>query len=143
MSAAAANYIGGKKVISTKEYPADKNMDVVPVRVGDIAEAQGVELLVAGTTAGVQRQQYRPGDDAPDQAHDRHHPQEPQEEVTVQRGMAQDMAVGQLEEGPEPVDETARKLRAPFTVAVTIILFSLGMVLTYFSWIEPRYVLGA
>lgn len=90
-------------------------MDIAPIMVGDIAEAQRIELGIPAATVGMQWKKYRPGNDAAHQADDRHHPQEPKEKISVQRRVAEDMAIGQLEERAEPIKETTWKLGAPFT----------------------------
>lgn len=41
------------EVYITEEDPANEDMNIVPIRIGHIAETQGIKLAIAGTADGM------------------------------------------------------------------------------------------
>ena len=101
----------------TEENTGDDRMCIVPRRVLHVAETQHTQLQDPTATCSIDGEQDWPCNQASGKASRAHDSQEAQKEVTVDRGMIQNMGVGYPEECSEPIEESRRKLRASLTTA--------------------------
>lgn len=77
-------------------------MRVELVCVGDIAEAEYVELLLAISSCGVDRKEDGPGDTAPNQADDDRYLQVPEQKIAIKGVVLQYESIWELIEGLQP-----------------------------------------
>jgi hypothetical protein len=100
----------------TKVDPGTSSMrKEAVVVVLDVGHRDDVQLLLATAASRVDGEQDRPGDEAADQARNDRHAQKAEEEVAIKRVVGQDIGIGNLEEGREPVEEAVRESRAALT----------------------------
>ena len=89
---------------------------------GDILKAEKTELCLGPTCRGIDREQDRPGNDAADEADDGGYSEEAEQEIAIDGLMVQDIGIGDLEEGPDPIEQPARDGRSAFPTFVLVVL---------------------
>ena len=71
----------------------------------DVAEADGVQLLLAPSSCCIDGKQDRPDEQTSDETDDGRHFEVAKEEIAVKGLMIEDVAVGHLDEGANPIEE--------------------------------------
>ena len=91
-------------------------MSIVSLVLRDIAERDLVQLLLLSSPRRVDRQQNWPCHQRSHQTYHSRDLQVAEQEEPIEGGVRKDMVVGELREGPEPIEKAAWEFRGAFTV---------------------------
>jgi hypothetical protein len=80
----------------------------------DVAVGQDLELGLVVAAGGIDGEEDGPGDDETDEADGGEDTEEAQEEVGIEALVLEGIGVGDLPEGPDPVEEALGQLWTPF-----------------------------
>lgn len=100
-----------------EKYPGDEGMGVETILcVCDVTETDEVQLLLASTACRVDREKDRPCHETADEADGHRNFEVSEQEEAIQRVMVEDIAVGNLIECANPVEQAIGKIRRPLPV---------------------------
>lgn len=95
----------------TKIDPGHKHMSVVTVFGLDVAKADHVELLLASSARCIDGKEDWERDTATNEAHGGSNLEIAEKEVTIKRVVVKHIAIGNLEEGSNPVEHSTWQSR--------------------------------
>lgn len=89
----------------TDEDPREEAVSVVTaiLSITDVGNTEHVQLLTATAASRIDGEEDRPGDDAANKHQDRDQLEEAQQQIRVHRVVLQDVGVGKLVHGDDPV----------------------------------------
>lgn len=99
----------------TEKYTRHDSMRIIKSGFRHITEAQKIKFSVSCTTHGMDWHQDRPCYQASCKANGGKDSQKAKEEIPIHRRMVKNMGIGDFEELANPVDESRRQFRTPFT----------------------------
>ena len=95
----------------TKIDPCYQGMCIKSIWIYHVAETDHIQLLLFSGSSGIDGKQDRPSDQTAHKANNHRYLQISEQEVTIERLMVEDIAIGYLTESPYPIEQSSRQIR--------------------------------